>query len=149
MAWHGCSKGKRSFSNKNQYNLFCKKWVLNIFHWTILTKKKTKKKQNTISSKITTKNNFWGTWPFLRQSRRRTTEMSWTFSVKNGIPHTVHKFFLWKIPYRLNESKKLILGAHFPHIGGSIGPTDSKNNRTRIKRANFMKIISKIVSSCT
>ncbi len=81
-------RGRReAFSDKIQYNLFYRKWGFKYFSLNNFCKKKKK------NYKITTKNNFWGTWPFLRQIRRQTTEMSWTFSVGNGVPHAVYTFF--------------------------------------------------------
>ncbi len=59
--------------------------VLNIFHLNIFSKK-------SIFSKITVKNNFWGMTIF-QKTGDRTTKMNITFSMGNGVPNTVLKFF--------------------------------------------------------
>ncbi len=43
-----------------------------------------------------------------------TMKMNITFSMGNGIPNTVLKFFPQTPSYRLNESQKPVLGEHFP-----------------------------------
>ncbi len=44
---------------------------------------------------------------------RPMTRMNVTFSVSNGVPNTVFKFFPQKHPCRLNESQKTDFGATF------------------------------------
>ncbi len=73
-------------------------WVLNIFHLTIFSKKKT------IFSKMTAKNNFFRHDHFSGNGSRWMTKMNITFSVGNGIPNTNLKLFPRKSSYWLNES---------------------------------------------
>ncbi len=77
--------------------------------------------------------------------RRRTTKMSKTFSARNGVPNTVHKFFPQKIPYWLDEGQKTGFGGIFSPIlvvllGRLFPKTKGFTHRwTRIKHVNFMK----------
>ncbi len=61
--------------------------------------------------------NFWG-------MGHRMTKMNTTFSIENGVPNTILKFFPQKSLYRLNKNQKTSFGAH----SDSIGPIASKNN---------------------
>ncbi len=100
-------EGKGRLATKINRTFFVGNEVLNIFHLTTFLEK-------TIFSEIAVKNNFWRTWSFYREMGCRTEKMNITFSMGSGVPNTVLKFFSQKSPYRLNESQKPVLGAHFP-----------------------------------
>ncbi len=57
-------------------------------------------------------NNFWRAKPFFREWSSNDKN-EYNFSIGNGVPNTALKFFSQKTPYRLNESQKNSLGAHF------------------------------------
>ncbi len=77
------------------------------------------------------------------------TKINITFSMGNGLPNTVFKFFPQKHLYRLNESQKTYFGAYFLHASGSFVPLFSRPIRfihgwTRTNQLNLMKIGSKL-----
>ncbi len=86
---------------------------------------------------------FQGMWS-------QITKMETTFSMENGVPNTTLKFFPKKPHTGLMKAKKSVLGAHFPHISGSIGPIVNKKKIgftrvwTRTNHVNFMNISSKL-----
>ncbi len=72
--------------------------------------------------------------PIFEVRRYRTTKINITFffggeGEGNEVLSTVFSFFLKKSNTVWYKPEKLVLGAHFPHICGSIGPIVSKNNR--------------------
>ncbi len=80
---HDCFKGKGAFGDKNQYNLFCRKWGFEYFLF------------NNFFKNNNNNNFFWGGGTVIFERKGcRTTKMNITFSVANG----VHSFFPAKTP---------------------------------------------------
>ncbi len=72
---------------------------------------------------------------------RQMTKMNIIFSMGNGIPNTVLKFFPRKSPCWPNESQKIGFGGHFPPYGSSIGPTNKIHPCVDQILFNYSKII--------
>ncbi len=71
--------------------------VLNIFYLTIFLKK-----NNIFQNKV--KNNSCGGGTIIFEGKgRRTTKMNITFSMGNGAPNTVLKFFLQKFYFKIKN----------------------------------------------
>ncbi len=73
-------------------------------------------KKKTIFSKISTKNNFWGAWPFWGSgvSNDKNKCYRFFFGGGNEVPNTVFKFFPQN-PHTVVwlKLKKLVVGTHF------------------------------------
>ncbi len=109
----------RGHLTTNQYIFSVGIEVLNISHLTIFSKKEN------YFFKIAVKNYFCGAWPFLRQRG----DGHIPFSLANYVPKIQFLSVFFKKPHTIwLKPKKLVLGAHFPHICDSIGPIVSKNN---------------------
>ncbi len=148
LFWKNCEKlfvhfeGKGVSGNKNQYKLFCKKWVFKYFLHNNLKKQK---KNYIFQNKL-----LLGGMTIFRRMGCRTTKINITFSMGNGVPNTAWKFFPQKPPYSWMKAKKLVLGAHFPPISLVLVYRLFPKNKgfihvwTRTNRVNFMKIGSKL-----
>ncbi len=148
LCWKNCEKssvgghdhfeGEGVPSIKNKYKFFCEKWCFEYFSYNNFFKKK-----NTIFSKITVENNFWGHDHF---------SGNWVSDDKNE-----YNFYeKWGTKYCFEifsstgwvKAKKTVLVHIFPHISGSIRLNDwivsKKKVFTCTNRVNFMKIGSKL-----
>ncbi len=78
-------EGRVVSNEKNQYKFFLRNEVLNIFCVTIF-------------SKMTAKNNFWGTWPFFREWGVGQQKLIWPFLWKFGCTDYGFEIFFSKNP---------------------------------------------------
>ncbi len=114
-------RGRRRLVMKINITFSVRNEVLNIFYLTIFLKR-------TIFSKITLNNNFWGHDNFSGKGASDDKNEYITFSMGNGVPNIVLKFFLQKSSYQLNEGQKAgFAGKIFPYQW-FYGPIISKNN---------------------